>query len=138
MNRGVAAARTVLVVGQDADPGAIGFIERAARPESEVVLLSLGYPISKNQQALVSAALALVAETHTGLDAILVPDAEDLTSCLQPEDRVAIFASSAERRAVERVMRRLSAQDSPAGGASSSASTPPLAPPSSSRSSSAL
>ena len=119
MTHAVTAARTVLILGQDADPGAIGFVERAARLEGEVVLLSLGYPISEPQQALVATALALVAETHSGLDVVLVPDAADLPRYLVPEDRVAVFASGMERRTIERVVRagvgRASAESDVAG-----------------------
>ena len=119
MISGAPAARTVLIVGQGADSDAIGFVERAVRLESEVVLLSLGYPISDGQRALVATALALVTETHSGLDVVLVPDAADLPRYLHPEDRVAVFASSGERRTVERVVRtgvgRASAESDVAG-----------------------
>jgi hypothetical protein len=117
-----AVPRTVLILGTGA-LDAIGFIERAAGLEGELVILSLGYPITEEQEASVAAAIAMVAETHGGLDAVLVPDVEDVPRHLHPDDSVAVFASGLERRTIERVVRRAFAQDSTTGGASSSAST---------------
>jgi len=99
----------------------IGFVERAARLGGELVLLSLGYPVSDEQQSTVTQAVALVAETHGGLDAVLVPDVEEVPRHLLPDDSVALFARGQERRAIERAVRRAFAQSSATGGASSPA-----------------
>lgn len=122
MSLAAPAARTVLVLGRAVGEDAIGFAERAARLGSELVLLSLGYPPTGEQQALVQGALAIIAETHSSLDAVLVPDVEELPRFLVHDDRVAVFAGGLERRTIERVLRRGSGQASPTGGASSSAS----------------
>jgi len=115
--------RTVLILGTGSLADVIGFVERAARLGAEIVMLSLGYPASHEQQSSVSQAIAVVAETHSGLDAVLVPDVEDVPRHLLPDDSVAVFATGLERRTIERVVRRGLAQDSGTGGASSSAST---------------
>ncbi|HXY73642.1 MAG TPA: hypothetical protein VEM41_13980 [Actinomycetota bacterium] len=117
------APRTVLVLGSGPLEDVIGFIERAAGLEGELVILSLGFPITEEQQTSVAAAIAMVAETHGGLDAVLVPDVQDVPRHLLPHDSVAVFASGIERRTIEGTIRRAFAQDSATGGASSSAST---------------
>jgi hypothetical protein len=80
------------------------------------VLLSLGYPVTEHQRTVVSAAMDLIAETNTGVDAILVPDVADVPAHLRAEDTVAIVASGLELRRIERVVRSASADDRAAGG----------------------
>jgi len=117
------APRTVIILGTGVLDSVVGFIERAARLGGEIVVLSLGYPVTGQQQASVEQAIAVVAETHGGLDAILVPDVQDVPRHLLPHDSVAVFATGLERRTIERTVRRAFAQGSATGGASSSAST---------------
>ena len=121
MSQETPAARTVLILGRGVVDGAIGFAERAVRLGGELVLLSLGHPVTEKQQAVVTGALALVAESRTALDAVLVPDVGDLTRYLAPDDRVAVFSSGLERRTIERAVRQTGGQDSVAGEARSSA-----------------
>ena len=123
MSRDAPAPRTVFVLGTGGLDGVVGFIERAARLGGEIVVLSLGYPVTDEQQACVAGAIAIAAETHGGLEAVLVPDVEDVPRQLHPDDSVAVFATGLERRTIERTVRRAFAQDSATGGASSSAST---------------
>ena len=119
MSSAAPSVRTVLILGTGALGNVIGFVERAARLGGELVLLSLGYPVSDEQRSTVAQAIVLVAETPTSLDAVLVPDVGDLPRHLLPDDSIAVFATGLERRTIERAVRRAFAQDSAIGGRSS-------------------
>ena len=78
--------RIVVVVGAHPRSDLLGFVERAVRSEAELVLLSVGYPITKAQQRAVSEVLALTADSEAVFEAALIPDVESVASHLCPDD----------------------------------------------------
>lgn len=73
-------------------------IEAAAADASEVVLLSLGYPVSRAQRRAVEAALSLGVRLNVRMDAILIVTSSDLAGAIRPADRVVVTGSRGERR----------------------------------------
>ncbi|HEU4354376.1 MAG TPA: hypothetical protein VFT27_02190 [Actinomycetota bacterium] len=91
------STRVVFVLGRRTRLGAPE-IEAAAADASEVVVLSLGYPVSRAQRRAVDAALALAARLDVRMDAILVVTTAELADAISQSDKVIVTGSRGERR----------------------------------------
>lgn len=99
-----ASTRAVFVLGRHARLDARE-LHAAWVDASEVVVLSLGYPMSRAQRRVVDAALVLAERSPVSLDLLLVTDPSDLIGLVGAPGRLDVRGSWPERR---RLHRRLS------------------------------
>ncbi|MDP9242842.1 MAG: hypothetical protein M3O84_06680 [Actinomycetota bacterium] len=98
--------RRVYVLGKHALLEDLGAVARRAYVEDiPLVILSLGYPVSRRQQAIVDEALALAGELRIRLDVRLVTSLEQLPAMLAEGDEVAVLSSGFERLRLEWLLR---------------------------------
>jgi hypothetical protein len=98
--------RVVFVLGRRTNLGARE-IETASADVSEIVVLSLGYPVSRAQQRVVETALRLAVRLNVRMDAVLVVRNSDLAGAIRPADRVVLTGSRGERRRLRRSLARV-------------------------------
>jgi nucleotide-binding universal stress UspA family protein len=97
-------ARRVFILGRDVALDVEPVACRIAETGDELVLLSLGYPVSASQTAAVEQALRLAESLTLWMDAVLVTDVRQLAELLRVGDDVTVLASGAERKRIERVL----------------------------------
>jgi hypothetical protein len=102
MERQPPGARWVFLLGRSAVLDLEDVARRAQVEPAQLVLLSLGYPVSAAQQAIVQQALQLAADLRLWLDAELVPAPRKVRELVRPTDEMTILAEGAERRRLER------------------------------------
>lgn len=99
----VVSTRVVLLLGRR--PSVPWSDVRAAlHPEDELVILSLGYPVTGAQHAALDRALGVAEHTGAGFDALLITSIREMLGVLQPEDRIHLAAGRLERRRLRRVL----------------------------------
>lgn len=79
--------------------------ERAALDDVPLVLLSLGYPVTAAQEAVMEEAFALADELRVHLDVQLVTRLDDLPGLLEEGDEVAVLSSGFEHLRLEWLLR---------------------------------
>lgn len=99
------STRAVFVLGRRTRLGTRE-MEAASAEASEVVVLSLGYPVSRSQRRAVDMALAVAIRLNVRMDAILVVTATGLADAISPTDRVVLTGSRRERRRLRRRLAR--------------------------------
>lgn len=97
--------RVVFVLGRRTNLGAQE-IETVSADVSEIVVLSLGYPVSGAQRRAVETALQLAVRLNVRIDAVLVVTGSDLADAIAPSDRVVVTGSRGERRRLRRRLAR--------------------------------
>lgn len=93
------SARVVFVLGRKTELD-VGELAEAA-VASEVVILSLGFPVSAEQRRVIDAALALAAGSRVALDLVLVTAVSELRE-LASDAHVVVTGSRRERRRLYR------------------------------------
>jgi hypothetical protein len=81
-------------------------IAASADSASEVVLLSVGYPLTPAQQRAVDAALALAPHVDVVVDVHLVTTPRDLAGLIGDGSRVVVTGTAREQRQLRRSLRR--------------------------------
>lgn len=66
--------------------------------DDELVVLSLGYPVTGKQRGALLEAQELAAEAGAWFDALLVTSTNEMAAALQPGDEVHVAAAALERR----------------------------------------
>ena len=99
------STRMVFVLGRRTRLGARE-IEAASAHAAEIVVLSLGYPVSRAQRRAVEAALELAVRLNVTMDALLVVTATELADAIAPSDQVVVTGSRAERRRLRNRLAR--------------------------------
>ena len=79
---------------------------QALESGGEIVLIAVGYPLSRQQRRLVETTVALVGRMHVDLDAILAASPDEIRLHLRPGDHVEVIASGLERRRLARAVDR--------------------------------
>ncbi len=103
---------------------------RSAAEGTRLVLLSLGYPVSAQQRAVIDEAIHLAGELRIWLDAELTPTADDVARALGPDEPVTFEVSSRERARLRRALASTTPRDREgAGPVSSRSGTPDPEPP---------
>jgi hypothetical protein len=98
-------SRIVVIVGHE--PGDMAEVLGPRLPRrNEVLLLSIGYPATAEQQEAFREALHLAAEAGAVFDSRLVLSARAAIAFIEPEDEVTIAAAGREGRRIEAVLRR--------------------------------
>jgi hypothetical protein len=101
-------SRFVVILGRSTenlgDPRAL--VEGALDHELEVAVLSIGFPVSPQQQAFVAESLELAMEMGVRLDAEILPSVELLADHLALGDEVAVASRGLERRRIEAILRK--------------------------------
>jgi hypothetical protein len=100
-----ALTRVVFVLGRRTRLDA-RTIEASSRTMSAVVVLSVGYPVTRAQVRAVDAALGLASRLGVTVDALLVTSPSDLPELVGEDSRVVITGSRGERRRLERLLSR--------------------------------
>lgn len=95
------STRVVFILGRRTRLGARE-LEAASAGASEVVVLSLGYPVSRAQRQAVDGALELAGRLRVTMDVVLVTAPADLAGAVGPTDRVIISGSRGEERRLGR------------------------------------
>jgi hypothetical protein len=94
--------RTVLLLGRrppvDWDALA-GGLDRG----DELMVLSVGYPVTPRQRSVLLRAQEMAAELGVWFDALLVTSTRDMLAALQPNDAVHIAADGLEERRLRRL-----------------------------------
>ena len=98
------AARRVFVLGRHAELDVRAEAGRAVEEGRQLVLLSVGYPVTPAQDAVVQDALHVAHDLRLWLDAILVPSSKDLADLVGSDEEVTVVARGAERRRLERAL----------------------------------
>ena len=98
--------RHVYVLGGHVRTDAMALAQRALESGGEIVLIAVGYPLSRQQQRLVETTVALVGRMHVDLDAILVASTDELGPHIQRGDHIEVLASGLERRRLSRAVDR--------------------------------
>ena len=104
MGQETPGGRWVFVLGRSAVLDVEDVATRAAAQHAELVLLSLGYPVSPKQDAVVQAALREAADHQVWFDAVLVPSPKRFGEYVHAGDEVTIVASGSERRKLDRAL----------------------------------
>jgi nucleotide-binding universal stress UspA family protein len=99
-------ARRVFVLGRHADLDVRAEAGRAVEEGRQLVLLSVGYPVTAAQDAVVQDALHVAHDLRLWLDAILVPSSKDLADLVATGEEVTVVARGAERRKLERALHQ--------------------------------
>jgi hypothetical protein len=81
-------------------------IRASADSASEIVLLSVGYPVTPAQRSAVDDALALAPDLDVVVDIQLVTTPGDLAGLVGTGSRVIVTGSARERRRLRRSLRR--------------------------------
>jgi hypothetical protein len=99
--------RLVVVLGRGRlDVDAAPYVERAAERGVPLLVLTIGYPVSRPQGDFVAEAIDRAFDARVFLDAILLADPADLTTHLTIADEVSVHASQ-DRRRIASVLARL-------------------------------
>jgi hypothetical protein len=96
--------RKVFVLGREATLDVEVTARAAVAARAQLVLLSLGYPVSAHQAGVVGEARGLAEELRLWLDAVLVTSPKQLSDLVGDDDEVTIIASGRERRRIERAL----------------------------------
>jgi hypothetical protein len=99
------STRVVFILGRRTRL-AVREIEAASAGASEVVVLSLGYPVSRAQRQAVDGALELAGRLPVTMDVVLVTAPTDLAEAVGPADRVIVSGSRGEERRLGRHLAR--------------------------------
>jgi hypothetical protein len=100
--------RIVVVLGRgrvDVDPTA--HIARAAGRGKPVLMLTLGYPVSQQQQAFVTRAIDEAFEARVGLDAQIVARPDGLADHVGATDDVTVVAAGRDVRRIGSILARV-------------------------------
>jgi hypothetical protein len=97
-------SRRVFVLGQAATLELKPVVRRVVADGAELVLLSMGYPVSAGQEALVGDALRLADELRLWLDTVLVLNPEEAAALILSDDDVTVLATAKERKRFERAL----------------------------------
>jgi hypothetical protein len=95
--------RTVLLLGRRPSAGwdaVVGGLKTA----DELVVLSLGYPVTPPQRAVLLRAQEMAAGLGAWFDALLVTSTSDVLSELRPDDVVHVAAGGLEERRLQRLL----------------------------------
>lgn len=99
------ATRVVFVLGRRTRLDARS-IEASSATASEVVVLSIGYPVTRAQRRVVDSALGLAGRLGVTVDAVLVTSPADLPDLVAEDARLVVTGSRGERRRLERLLSR--------------------------------
>ena len=102
--------RRVLVLGREAALDVDDAIQGAIADEVQLVLLSVGYPVSVDQDAIVQQAVRLAHDLHAPIEAVLVPSAKDLLASIGDAEQVSIVAAGADQRHLGRILGSLASR----------------------------
>jgi nucleotide-binding universal stress UspA family protein len=101
-------SRFVVVLGRSTenlgDPKAL--VRAALDNELDVAVLSIGFPVTPQQQAFVAESVELAVESGIRLDAEILATAADLALHLSDGDDVAVASRGLERRRIEAILRK--------------------------------
>ncbi|MGZ6545466.1 MAG: hypothetical protein ACXVEI_09170 [Actinomycetota bacterium] len=100
--------RIVVVLGRrpvDVDPAV--HVARAARRRTPLLMLALGYPVSRHQQAFITRAIDEALEARVHLDAQIVVRPDELAAHVGATDDVTIVAAGRDERRIGSVLARL-------------------------------
>ena len=100
--------RTVIVLGRgrvDVDP--VVHIARAAGRGTPLVMLELGYPVSRRQQAFITRAIDEAFQARVRLDAQIVTRLDGLAAHVGMTDDVTVVAAGRDVRRIGSVLARL-------------------------------
>jgi hypothetical protein len=100
--------RIVVVLGRgrvDIDPAV--HVARAAGRGTTLLMLTLGYPVSEQQQAFVTRAIDEAFEARVGLDARIVARPDGLADYLGATDDITIVAAGRDERRIGSMLARL-------------------------------
>jgi hypothetical protein len=100
--------RTVVVLGRR--PALVWDEVRAGvREAGELLLLSLGYPVSAGQRRAFTRAQELATELHASFDALLVTSVREALGSIRPDDEVMVAARGRERKQLHAALAGASA-----------------------------
>ncbi len=92
--------RTVVLLGRR-PPSMWDELRTVLHRNDDLVVLSLGYPVSEEQRSWLLAAQELAAEIGAWFDALLVVSPRELVTHLLPGDDVRVAASGREARRLQ-------------------------------------
>ncbi len=95
--------RTVLLLGRQPPADWDALVGGLARGD-ELVILSLGYPVSPPQHTVLLRAQEIAAELGAWFDALLVTSTREMLEVLQSDDAVHIAARGLEERRLRRFL----------------------------------
>jgi hypothetical protein len=96
--------RNVLLLGRRPSDGWDAVVGRL-ESDDELIVLSLGYPVTPAQRAVLLRAQEIAAELGARFDALLIISTRDMAAVLQPNDAVHIAAHGAEERRLRRAFQ---------------------------------
>jgi K+-sensing histidine kinase KdpD len=99
-----AATRRVFVLGRDSSLDVEREARRAAAEGGELVLVTVGYPITDSQDDAVREAVRLAGELRFQLDAVLATTPEQAAREITRADEVTVVAGGRERKRLERAV----------------------------------
>jgi hypothetical protein len=79
-------------------------IAKALEAGTEAVVIAVGYPLTRQQRALVETTVAAAGRIRADVDAILVASAGEVALHVRPGDEVEVVASGLERRRLARAV----------------------------------
>lgn len=94
-------ARVVVVLGRGplhADPG--DWVATAKERDLPLLVLSMGFPVSDEQQAFVARSIDRAFERRVHLEALLVWDPKDLTDHVEPGDEIVVVAGGRDGKRI--------------------------------------
>jgi hypothetical protein len=101
------STRVVVVLGRGRlEVGAAPYVKRAAERGVPLLVLTIGYPVSRPQGDFVAEAIDRAFDARVFLDALVVPEPAELATDLTTADEVSLHAGR-DRRRIASVVARL-------------------------------
>ncbi|MGZ8652982.1 MAG: hypothetical protein ACXWX5_12525 [Actinomycetota bacterium] len=96
--------RVVFVLGRKTTLD-VGAIQASGDSASEILLLSVGYPVTPAQRRAIDGALGLAPHLDIVVDIQLVTVPEELPALVEAGSRVVVTGSAREQRRLRRLLR---------------------------------
>jgi nucleotide-binding universal stress UspA family protein len=99
-------SRRVYILGRQDELDVEEAARRAASDGVQLVLLTLGYPVTTTQRTAVERALDLTMQLRLSFDAALAPSLAEAAVLARPFETVALVASGSERKRIRRALAK--------------------------------
>ena len=98
--------RLVVALGRDARVNMHELVHDAWQSHIELVILSMGFPLTPKQNAAIDVAMDAAGQGVLELEARICYTPDQAAAKIRPDDRVVLALANAERRALQRALRK--------------------------------
>ena len=98
--------RLVVALGRDARVDMHEMVHDAWQSHLELVILSMGFPLTREQNAAIDVAMEAAGQGLLELEARICYMPDQAAAKIRPDDRVVLALANGERRALRRALRK--------------------------------